>query len=426
MGVLRARSLIFAALFVMPLLAGACGDGGDVQIVAITRTPGPDGGSGDDDTSILTPTANTETATPRPPSVEVPSRPDNLLAGGLLVASYLAGGEADIEGCLPRLVEAWRLPDVDGERCVLANISGDAEPELIFVLNAGDGEMRPGDVWFFERPESEDARLDTTARVLSNETLEGVKLEAVEDLTGDRVADPVISSQSCEGDVCTFSFVIASGHTGSLRDLAPADLAIASLESLSLEDDNDDGITDLVMQGGEALTAGAGPTRSSQLVLTWSGLFFLERERPDAPTYIIHAIEDADAAFAAAQYTEARALYEDAATNRTLLDWRVEVGQPAGRPELVAYAGFRAGLATLFSGDSDGALDRLRQVTVSSPDTLHGQVAAVYLAGLQAGTQPSVACSTVETFLRPQSARFATIWDYGFSNPEHNIAGLCR
>ena len=104
----------------------------------------------------------------------------------------------------------------------------------------------------------------------------------------------------------------------------------------------------------------------------------------------------------------------------------MEVGQPAGRPELVAYAGFRAGLATLFSGDSDGALDRLRQVTVSSPDTLHGQVAAVYLAGLQAGTQPSVACSTVETFLRPQSARFATIWDYGFSNPEHNIAGLCR
>lgn len=421
----RLALLALAALVAGALaLLAACGDGGDVQIVALTRSPTPEGAPGGP-TAVAPPTSITATATPAPSSV-LPARPDNPVAGGLLVASYLAGGAADIAGCLPDLVEAWGLSATSGERCLLADMDGDGVGELAYALTlAPAGETGPGDVWFFQGAD-ESFRLYSSARVLANAVLEDVTIEAATDLTGDRFPELVISARICGADVCTSRFLIASSHRGTLEDLAPEDLTIATLESVRIEDLSGDGLPDVILKGSTVPTPGAGPPRSAEHVLNWGGLKFFDRELADAPRYLFHAIVDADEAFAAGAYGDARSQYEAAAANNGLVDWRVESGQGSGRGELIPYALFRAGLAALRSGDNAGGLPLLGRAADGYGASLHGQVAAIYREAIQAQVPPSLACSSVEQFVQPQASRYAQIWDYGFANPEHRISDLCR
>ena len=421
----HSTALALAALAGVTLaLLAACGDGGDVQIVALTRTPTPVAAAGGA-TSIAPPTSITATAGPEPSTV-LPPRPDNPVAGGLLVASYLAGGGADIVGCLPELVDSWQLAATSGERCLFADIDGDGVSELAYAFTlAPAGETAPGDVWFFQGVD-ESFRLYSSARVLANAVLEDVTIEAVTDLTGDRFPDLVISARICGADVCTSRFLIASSHRGRLEDLVPDDLTIATLESVRVEDVSGDGLPDVILKGGTVPTPGAGPPRSAEHVLNWDGLKFFDREQADEPRYLFHAIVDADEAFAAAQYGDARSQYEAATSNTALVDWRVESGQGSGRGELVPYALFRAGLAALRNDDDAGALALFGRAADGYGSALHGQVAAIYREAVQTQVPPSLACTSVEQYLQPQAARYAQIWDYGFENPEHRISDLCR
>jgi hypothetical protein len=423
----RARPPAFAlaslAALALALLA-ACGDGGDVQIVALTRTPTPEAGP-TGPTPIPPPTSITATATPLPSEV-LPPRPENPVAGGLLVASYLAGGGANIADCLPEIETSWQLAPTEGERCLFADLDGDGVSELAYALTlAPAGETGPGDVWFFQGAD-ESFRLYSSARVLANAVLEDVAIAATADLTGDRFPELVISARICGAEVCTSRFLIASSHRGSLEDLAPDDLTIANLESVRLEDVSDDGLPDVILQGGTLPTTGAGPPRGSKHVLNWGGLKFFVREQADEPRYLFHAIVDADEAFAATDYEQAGALYQAAVASTALVDWRVESGQGSGRGELVPYALFRAGLAALRTGDDGGALALFGQAADGYGAALHGQAAAIFREAIQARVPPGLACTSVEDFLRPQSARYAEIWDYGFANPQHRISDLCR
>ena len=408
------------------LLPSACDGGGDVRLVALTPTATPEptvtGPGGP--TSPLPPTVATSTATPVP-SGEVPARPGDLLAGGLPASSYLAGGSADIAGCLPGLVAAWELAPVLGERCVFADIDGDGASEFAFAVVATTEGANPGDVWFFQGAD-EQFRLFSSARVLAGELLEDVVLEAAADLTGDRFPDLVVSARVCSADACAGRLLIASAHTGTFNDLAPAGINFSDLHSIRVEDANGDGLQDVVLRYEYTPDPDAGPQRDSETVLNWAGLKFFDTERDDPPRYLIHAILDADAAFDAGNYEEARAQYEAAAADTALVDWRVEAGEGSGRRELVPYALLRAGIAAQRGGDNDGALALFREASSRFAASLHGQVAAIFQEGVERDLAPAVACSTSQEYLRLQAARHAEIWDYGYANPEHTIADLCR
>ena len=262
--------------------------------------------------------------------------------------------------------------------------------------------------------------------MLANEVLESVSIEAVADLTGDTLPEIVISAQSCGASACVSRLIIASAHVGQLTNLSPASLEVDSLDSIEVEDANSDGLPDLVISGGTSAVEGAGPPRSSRFVLTWGGLRFFVREEVEEPRYLFHAIVDADEKFAAREYAEARSLYEAAAVNTALVDWRVETGQGSGRGELVPYAYFRAGLAALRGNDDAGALALFARAADGFPSSLHGQAGAIYREALQTHVPDGLACQAVEDFLRPNSTAYQRIWDYGFANPQHQLADLCR
>ncbi len=406
-------------------LAAACDGESDVVIVAITSTPRP--AATEETTSVVPPPPTAATGTPAPASsAALPEPPESLLAGANLLVPYLAAGAADMAGCLPELVAAWEFAASEEPRCVFADLDGDDASEFaLLVTLPRDGATQPGDVWFFGSAD-QSHRLLGSARSFANAALGGVRIVAADDLTGDGLPEVVVASLSCGTAICTTDFVIVSAHRGGLEDLAPAAIEIPALESATVQDTNGDGRLDLVLRGGVIASAGAGPPRPSRHTLSWSGLRFFVNEQPDPPRYQFHVIADADALFASGDYAGAHERYELAAADATLADWKAEIGSPPGRAELTPYALFRAGLAALRQGDGAAGRVLLERAFGDHPGSLHGTVANSYLSALIQGKTPGEACVEVEALLAGRADEFAQAWDYGYANPEHTIAALCR
>lgn len=413
-------SVLVAAL--AAVTAVACGGGSpDVRISpvqgSIDGTPDPAASPGA--------VATIDGASDDEP-IELPFAPANPVGGGLLVAEYLAGGLADIEGCLPELVRDWELEPVDGLRCASADVDADGRDELIYAVSVA-GDPAPGEVWFFDDAEA-DYRLFTSARALANEILADVNIEAVVDLTGDGSPEAVISTQTCDGDRCAVSFVIASAHRGfAVEDLAPSELVSNSIEGLVFEDGTDDQLTDLLIRrDADSDDPAAGPQRATTLVASWSGLRFRVDEQPDPAEFLFHLVIDADEAYRSGDLPLARDLYLQAAADLSLRDWKAEQGQRAGRFELQPYSLFRAALSAQRQGDPATALQLLERAFTEHTNSLHGQAAGVYLQALQDGGAASSACAASESYLGSLVGFYEDSWDYGFANSDHPITALCR
>lgn len=399
------RLHLVATLVAVLAAATACSDdGGGIRIAAATGTPG----------NAATATAAT-TRTPLPP------RPGNPFSGGIAVAGYLAGGGANLGGCLPELVQAWAMGPVDGDRCRQLDFDGDGRPEFVFVASFPDGGPNgaPADVWFFD-DQASGYRLVNTARGLANATLANARIVAAEDLTADRVPEVVIAWQSCGASTCTTDLVIASQQGNLLDNLVPRDLALPSVESITVKQ----GV--IAMKGGQVASAGAGPSRGQTVTVTWGGERFRKETQLEPPAYLVHALNDADTAFASGDFAGARALYERAATDSTLKDWKQESGGPAARLEVAAYALFHASLAALRQGDGTATIALLDRAVAGHEATMSGRAAAAYRDALRAGGSSSVACAAAEAYLATVAVAYAEQWNYGDTNPERGVVTFCR
>lgn len=419
----RAAMLLLAA--VLLTLAAACGDDSDVVIIAITATPQATATATAAAQTPLTPTTATPTTATPEPSATLPERPDNLFGAANLLVAYLAGGRPDTAACLPALAAAWGLDQGTELDCVEADLDGDGALEFVLRVTDSSGSTAPGDVWFYGSLD-QGRRLLGSARSFAGAVLGGVRIVSADDLTGDRLPEIVISSRSCGAASCTTSFLIMSVHRGTLEDLAPEQIALEGSETPRVADVTDDGLLDLVLRGGVVTAAGAGPPRPLERRVYWSGLRFFLVDELDAPRYLIHAIADADAVFAGADYASAGTQYLAIAESTTLSDWKLEQGDGAGRDELAAYSRFRAGLASLRLGGVEQALTLFEAAYDSSPQALMSIASAVYLDQLQKDATAAEACAETERFLQSRAADFARVWDYGYANPEHTIAGACR
>ncbi|MPZ99848.1 MAG: hypothetical protein GEU80_11035 [Dehalococcoidia bacterium] len=410
-----AASVSMLALAV-PLILIACDSSEGIRIVTVTSTAASGSGGG----------GSTAASTPTPEAVGVPPRPDNPFAGGVSVRAYLAGGRANVPACLPELVQVWGLPDVEGERCVHADIDGDGEQELLFLISVPGEPESPGEVWFFDDAAAAH-RFMSSARAMANAVLTGVSfVGSPVDLTGDGRPEAVISSRACEGTRCQTGLVIASVHHGFLEDLAPDGVDLGTPGSIEVSDLDGDGLVDIVARSERVEDPAAGPQRGFARTISWNGVRFTWRDTQDPPEFLIHLVEDADAAYRSGDYSAARDLYQAVAADGILRDWKAEQGGArSGRSELVPYAYFRAALAA--RGQGDGATTReLLELAAEHDDSMHGTAAALYLRQLERGDANPAACSAVERFLDQFRSQYLDAWDYGYANPEHSISTLCR
>ncbi|MEX2372171.1 MAG: hypothetical protein WD800_00055 [Dehalococcoidia bacterium] len=391
-------------------LAACSGSPGiEVTTTTATATPSPDASG---------------SPTPEPVATGVPERPDQPFAAGRDVEAYLRGGAADMRRCLPELVEEWGLAEeVEGPRCVSADLDGDGEDEWAFLVSYdSDDPDRPGlsDLWFFE-DEEQDWRFFNSARGLANASAEGLQVRAVEDITNDDVPDLIATWLSCADGICITHLLVASTDQGDLDDLAPSNATVESLEEFEVADGA------VRMSGGSTSTAETGPQRPSTTIVSWTGLRFRVESERGEPTYLVHLVNDADRLYVAGDYEQAQALYLDAAVDEALLDWKAEQDGPAGRPELQAYSLFRAALAAEQMGNLVEWVALVQRAVDEQGDTLHGEAAAVYLEDLQdEESSPQRACSVAEAYIEQYREAYEALWDFGSANPERGIFTLCR
>ena len=365
----------------------------------------------------------TVAATPTPRPVPLPPRPENPFAGGVAVAQYLAGGRADIEGCLPELVREWGLEEEpEGPRCLSVNLDADVQDEWLFVINLpGSGDaVGLGDIWFFQ-DEADSYRYFNSARALANAAIAGAHVREVRDLTRDGFPDVVITWQACSDEVCETRLLIASQHHGTLQNLAPEQSFVESLEEFEISETGE-----IRMVGGASATAATGPFRPQIVTVSWAGMQFRREQQDAEPVYLIHLVNDADAAFARGDYVAARDLFLAAAADSTLRDWKQEQGEPAERGELRPYAHFRAALATLRAGDAVGMMPHLDRAIAGYEGTMHGSAANIYREALRQANTPEIACSAMESYLGTFQALYNEFWDYGPSVQARTVFTMCR
>ena|GEM_PF-2039832 len=406
---------ILAALCVLLVACGGDDDG--IRISATTGT-----GSAATATPSATDSVPIEvTPTPLP----VPDLPENPFASGRQVEAYLADGEADIEGCLPELVDEWDMaPEVDGVRCALLDLDGDRLDEFVFLVSfasgADDASPYPADLWFFEDEEA-GYRFFNSARALANASTSALRIRNTDDLTSDGLPEVVMTWDECGASTCITHVTIASHHNGTLENLAPTDASIESIEEFAMDEG---GV--IRLEGGLVGSVGAGPQRPSTTYVRWAGARFRTEVIEGAPTYLVHLINDADRLFNAGSFAEAQAAYLEAAANTTLPDWKAEIGEAPGRPELHAYAVFRAAISEFKQSDLLGAGRLLERAATQYPETMHGSAAVEYLIALDGGAPPEEACTAAERFLDAFRTQYVEFWNYGYENPERTVFTLCR
>lgn len=328
-----------------------------------------------------------------------------------------------MERCLPELERAWELAEeVEGPRCVAADFNGDGADTWIYLLALPGTEDRPGesDLWFFDA--GDNYRFFTSGRALANALTLGFQIREVKDLSGDGLPDLVATWQQCDETLCRTSLLLVSQHTGTLTNMVAVD---ASIDALATFEVLDDGVR---MRGGitEDATVAAGPEREVVVTAQWTGQRFeVERGRGE-PTYLVHLVDDADRAYEAGSFAEARDLYRQAASNQTLKDWKAEVSQGRDRPELQAYSLLRAAVITDRLNDRVGALTLLGRAVTQHGTTMHGAAANAYGEVLSTGGTTAAACGAAEDLLDTYQPHYSQFWDFGPGILPHEIYLLCR
>ena len=445
--------LMIVILFITIFISACTRSEPDVTIRAV---PSPVIPQDENQISTMEQTSPTTVQSQNDDGVVLPFAPSNPIGGGLLVAEYLAGGLANIDDCLPELIEDWKLLNIENDRCLIGDVDGDDLDEIIYLVSVEGESANPGDVWFFDDSQSA-YRLFTSARAVANEILSNLKIEGLSDITGDNYPEAIISSENCNGELCTQKLIIASAHRGfDIENLSPKNLSLRSIHNITFEDVTDDDIPDIVLQKQTKINDDAvintevnpeitvtpdlnttatptpisenitGPQRDITTVISWTGLRLRSNIIPAEPEYLFHLVVDADTAYQSGDLEKAKELYKKAANDTELKDWKEEQGKRAGRIELQAYSLFRAAIVELRTGNAAETLNLLDSVNTNLSNSIHGLAAGIYLSALQKGEVSGTACAETEAFLTTLETFHKETWDYGIENPVHEINQLCR
>ena len=358
--------------------------------------------------------------------------------------AYLNRG-GGIDDCLAVLLSTWEMPRSDsGGRpgCVAADLTGDGSLDLAVVMTDPDVNYTPGIVGsliLFDKADGEASyEVATIFDGGSNAaaSLPNPRLVAAEDLTGDDVAEVVLTSTECGAHTCyTTVYVLGwSQATGQYRELTGGSIA---MPSATVSVNKHEGGVDLVLHGGAIGSVGAGPQRTRTEVYRWDEQqFALVETSFDPSPYLYFKILDANQAFASQDYETAIDLYTQAIEDTSLRPWKEEVGMGSDTAnELRAFAAFRIGLAYLRLGDADQGIGALQQAAATYAETLHAGVITSFLGAYETASGQGVSlsraynagCNAVDSYVNaPENlGQFTNSWYYGYANPTLAEIDLC-
>ena len=249
------------------------------------------------------------------------------------------------------------------------------------------------------------------------------------DRDGDGHDEVVFLATGCTANSCSSQAHVEAWDGTAWRDIGPAMGSTANLTEASFTGSG--GASVLIEHGGLVTGPGAGPSRAVTRVYKYSdSRYRLTSETYDPATYLIQAIQDADALFDAGNFAGAISAYNAAIKNTTLLDWQKENNKGDGRASLDSYALLRIAIATAASGDDPGpAVDA---VITDGEEPLFVNAAETFRQGFRDKGTLHAGCVAVTNYLSittadsDNPARLRAIFDYGYANlPIKTFQDVC-
>lgn len=265
--------------------------------------------------------------------------------------------------------------------------------------------------------------------LVADESTIGRAAFGIGDFAGDGTAQLSFITDECGARGCSSRVQLLRWDGSAWRDAGP-DLGIDNLDAPVRFDGAGDTRT-LTIHGGKLTATGAGPSRASTYrFVVQSGRFELKAQTPDAPAYLFHAVQDADALFDAGDFPAAISAYRSAIANEALKDWRKESGEPEGRPALEAYALFRVAVATAATGDDPNAA--IDETIARSKEPLFVNGVEAFRRGFQERRAVQAGCAAATTYFTTVTAEsdvpayVRAMFYYGFANlPVKGPKDLC-
>ena len=370
---------------------------------------------------------------PAPGNPPPPARPQVFSQYPQAIARYLsAGGPTTL---LEAALRSWgAITESGGMVKVDTDVTGDGVVEVIITLydptsadrlsEAAPG-LRPGQLLIFGCDSGGYRLLYASPPDPTTSLPEFLR---VGDMNSNARAEVVFYTRRCtQPDACIDEAQILSWEAtlGSFQPLNQGRISAANAQ-FTIADVDDDGVLELVVASGGESGPNTGPTRPFTQIWDWDGQGYLLALTQTAPaTYLIHAVHDADAALAAGNYPAARAAYNQALSNASLLPW----GLPNERAYLNAYALYRLVLTYALQnnmGQAQAAFDRLAaEYPPGLPGESYAAIAAAFLNEYAGSRSIARACAQARNMAVTRPDALSVLNSYGTANRQYTLNDLC-
>ena len=265
------KTLLFLPVLIAALLLLACGGGSG--FVASKATPAGTSAP-HSKTPATTATARATSAAEHTPA-PIPPKPADLSGYASAVTSYLndAGASALESDCLKSLFQKWNIPwDAEHPPCIAGNTDADAADEVAVMLSDISAELSRRQIVVFDAPEGvfKVAYQSKSVEVPGGDMPEWrPQLLAAADINHDGKGELVYLENVCGAHTCSVTVRILTGAASGYVSLAGDEVTMATA-TIALEDKDGDGRLEVVLQGGEIGSVGAGPQRTRTEVYAWT------------------------------------------------------------------------------------------------------------------------------------------------------------
>lgn len=312
------------------------------------------------------------------------------------------------------------------------DLSGDGEPETIVSIIdpfSADWAAGPGGMLLIYGCENRQVAL-----WYSNIASQPQPLSRIVQ-TGNFIAAPrggqiAVQSEFCGASTCFVRLELLGWNGQAIVNLLAEPLESPSAQYRLVQADGDAPI-EIEAQKGVIGSIGAGPQRTEQQLWDWNGAQYVKTKSDLSPVeYRIHAIYEADDAFAAGDYQKAIDWYSRVITDDNLKDWLTEIGYAKAhdRDTLRSYARFRLLLSGLLRGDANAG-DQLNALTAEYPagSPVHQtqQMAQLLWDKYQATQNWALTCAAVNTFANEEYQIVDDLGLFGYANRMYTSDDMC-
>lgn len=253
------------------------------------------------------------------------------------------------------------------------------------------------------------------------------ELKRVGDMNNDARAEVAYTQKTCVSDQCTQVMNILSwnGAIGAFVPLNNVPMN-ATNGKAAIADLDKDGVLEVSITFSPPGDAQSGPPRRSVDIWDWNGVnYLLALTQLEAPVYRIHALYDADAAFAQGDFKDAVKLYDRVRNDGSLQSWTVLDEQAI----LQANATYKKLLSLVSMKSTRTASDTLNNLQSENPAGSPGEGYAImgqaFMDNYNRTRDRHKACADALTAAASRPEILGTLNSYGTNNRTYSLSDLC-